>query len=152
MDTRLHRTTAEQLSEEDRLWALMAPAWGNPGQGTRGQRALACITYLIRDVDNGGLEQAIGNRDQSELDEVHRAFALLGADRHAELLRSAETALLGERPPQSLEQRRAQIERHPREWLNLHIGPLNEQFYGEEQLLPFFREFVARHPEEFFKP
>ena len=83
---------------------------------------------------------------------MQRAFALLGADGHAGLLRTAEAALLGKKPAETLEHRRTQIDRHSREWLDEHIDPHNEQFYGEEQLYPFFREFVARHPEEFFKP
>jgi Domain of unknown function (DUF4375) len=151
MDTRVTRDSVRTLSEEERFWALMAPAWDGPERGTRGQRVLACVTYFVRDVDNGGLEQAIYNRDAGELEEVHRALATLGADRLAQLLLSAERALLGRRPPASSEERCTLIDQHPEEWLDEHIEPLNEQFYGEEQLYPHFRQYVARNPDEFFK-
>ena len=151
MDTRVTRDSVQALSEEERFWALMAPAWDGPERGTRGQRVLACVTYFVRDVDNGGLEQAIFNRDAGELAEVHRALAALGADRLAQLLQSAEQALLGSRPPASLEERRVAIDEHPGEWLDERIEPLNEQFYGEEQLYPHFRQYIARNPDEFFR-
>ena len=151
IDTRMARDSVEALSEEERFWALMAPAWDNSRQGTRGQRALACVTYFVRDVDNGGLDQAIGNRDKTGLDEVRQALTLLGAKDHVELLDRAEVALLGASLPASMEARQSAIDRRSREWLDEHIEPLNEQFYGEEWLHPYFREYVARHPEEFYR-
>ena len=151
IDTRLARDSVEALSEEERFWELMAPAWGGSGRGTRGQRVLACVTYFVRDVDNGGLDQAIGNRDGTELDEVRQALTLLGARDHVQLLERAEVALLGSIPPASMEARQSTIDRHSREWLDEYIEPLNEQFYGEERLYPYFREYLARHPEEFFR-
>lgn len=151
IDTRLARDSVEALSEEERFWQLMAPAWGESGRGTRGQRMLACVTYFVRDVDNGGLDQAIGNRDGTELDEVRQALALLGAAEHVQLLERAEVALLGASPPASMEARQSTIDRRSRDWLDEHIEPLNESFYGEERLYPYFREYIARHPEEFFR-
>ena len=150
-DTRLVRGSVEALSEEERFWELMAPAWGEAGRGTRGQRVLACATYFVRDVDNGGLDQAIGNRDGTELAEVRQALTLLGAADHVQLLQRAELALLGASPPASMEARQSMIDRHSRDWLDERIEPLNEQFYGEERLYPYFREYIARHPEEFFR-
>lgn len=150
IDTRLARDSVEALPEEERFWELMAPAWGDSGQGTRGQRVLACVTYFVRDVDNGGLDQAIGNRDGAELREVRQGLSLLGAVDHVQLLDRAEAALLGASPPASMEARQSAIDRHSREWLDEYIEPLNEQFYGEERLYPYFREYIARHPEEFF--
>ena len=151
IDTRLTRDMVAKLPEEELFWALMAPAWDGPGTGTRGQRALACVTYLIRDVDNGGLEQAIWNRDKEQLDEVHQALVVLGADEHAQLLRRAEEALLGPRPPAGLEARRDLIDRYTREWLDEHLEPLNHEFYGEERLYPSFRDYIAQNPGEFFR-
>ena len=151
IDTRLPRDTVDSLPEEERFWELMAPAWGESRRGTRGQRVLACVTYFVRDVDNGGLDQAIGNRDGTELDEVRQALALLGAADHAQLLKRAEVALLGASPPASHAARQSMIDRHSRDWLDEHIEPLNEQFYGEERMYPYFREYIARHSEEFFR-
>ena len=141
----------EGRRDEDRFWMLMEPAWGDSGVGTRGQRALACVTYFVRDLDNGGLDQAIGNREASELDEVCEALLLLGAKDDADLIREAESKLLGDRPPADVESRRAAIDRRPREWLDTHIEPINELLYYEERLYPYFREYIARHPEEFFR-
>ena len=152
IDSRLNRDIVAKLPEEELFWALMAPAWDGPGTGTPGQRALACVTYLVRDVDNGGLEQAIWNRDKEQLDEVHQALVLLGADEHGHMLQRAERELLGPRPPAGLEARRELIDSYTSEWLEEHLEPLNQQFYGEERLYPSFRDYIAQHPGEFFRP
>lgn len=150
-DTRVTRNAAHGLTEEDLFWTLMEPAWEGPGHGTKGQRLLACVTYFIRDVDNGGIEQAIWNRDFSELREVIDSLEELGAPSEALLLAKAEQLLLGPRPPEDLEVRRTLLEQRERSWLNKHIEPLNRQMYGEERLYPHFRAYVDQHPEEFFR-
>jgi hypothetical protein len=151
-DTRLTLDYAKGLSEEDLFWALMEPAWDDPGLGTKGQRILACVTYFIRDVDNGGIEQAIWNRESSAVQEVIQALEALGARESAELVRKAEQVLLGRRPPEDLEVRRERLDQLERAWLDEHIEPLNRQLYGEERLYRHFHAYVEQHPEEFFRP
>ena len=149
-DTRLSRTSVAHLTDDDYFWTLMEPAWGSQSKGTNGQRILACTTYFIRDVGNGGLEQALWNFDAAEVDSVIESLDQLGATRHAALVQSGLRALLGDSPPSTLEERRAIIDGRSREWLDKHIEPLNKQLYDEESLWPHFRQYVERHPSEFF--
>ncbi|HEX6745774.1 MAG TPA: DUF4375 domain-containing protein [Longimicrobium sp.] len=150
-DPRRSRREVEALPEDEYFWALMEPAWGDAAGGTPGQRLLAVTTYFVRDVENGGHHQAIGNRDADELAEVVAAFERLGAAGHAEIVRHASELLLGRNPPHDFDLRRALLDRHDGEWIDDHIGPLDERMYDETKLHPNFRAYIAAHPDEFFR-
>jgi Domain of unknown function (DUF4375) len=150
-DTRLLRSTVEHLSDDEYFWTLMEPAWDEQSRGTLGQRILATTTYFIRDVGNGGLEQALWNFDPAEVKFVINCLDLLGATRHAAVLRAGLLTLLGDSPPSTLEERRTIIDALTREWLDEHVEPLNEQLYDEESLWPYYRKYIEQHPVEFFR-
>ena len=150
-DTRVVRSSVEHLADDEYFWALMEPAWGEQFKGTVGQRILASTTYFIRDVGNGGLEQALWNFDPAEVDFIIESLDLLAATRHASVVRAGLRILLGDAPPPTLEERRVIIDSHIREWLDEHIEPLNEQLYEEESLWHYYRRYIAHHPVEFFR-
>ncbi len=149
-DICLLRTSLEHLPDDEYFWTLMEPAWGKQSKGTPGQRILASTTYFIRDVGNGGLEQAFWNFDPAEVDFVIKSLDQLGAVQHATVVRSGLRTLLGDSPPPTLEERRDVIDARIREWLDEHIEPLNEQLYSEESLWPYYRKYIEQHPSEFF--
>ena len=149
-DTRVLRKKVLNLSEDEYYWALMEPAWGERTAGTSGQRVLASTTYFLRDVANGGLEQALGNFDAAYVDLVLESLDKLGASEQAAAVRTAIKLLLGISPPASLERRRALIDKYSRRWLDKNIEPLNKQLYEESLLWPYYQEYVERHPSEFF--
>jgi hypothetical protein len=151
-DPRLPRETLHGMDDDEYFWTLMAPAWDDAGAGTPGQRALAVTTYLVRDVENGGMWQALWNRTADELAEVVAAFERLGAAEHAATVRAATRLLLGDDPPRDEEARRAALERHPRDWVVDRLEPLDERLYDETRLWPHFRRYVDAHPSEFFRP
>ena len=128
----------------------MEPAWGGRTAGTPGQRMLASTTYFLRDVANGGLEQALWNFDPADVNLVLESFDKLGATEQAATVRTAIKLLLGKSPPASLEQRRALIDNYSRQWLDKNIEPLNKQLYEEERMWSYYRQYVEQHPSEFF--
>lgn len=150
-DTRLTRASANGLPKDGLLWRLMEPAWGHdPTEGTRGQRMLALMTYFIRDIGNGGLDQALYNFDPPEVDFVLRSLDEVGAVEHAAAVRSGLRAYFGEKPPATLEERRQIIDQHPRTWIDQHIDPLSRLLDDEGALEPYFLRYVEAHPVEFF--
>jgi hypothetical protein len=150
-DTRLSRAKVEHLPADEYFWILMEPAWGQQTAGTHGQRMLASTTLFIRDVGNGGLEQALWNSDPADVDLVIESLDQLGATQHAAVVWSALQLLIGDSAATSVEKRRVLIDARPREWLDEHIEPLNEQLYGEESLWPHYRRYIERHPSDFFR-
>ena len=150
-DPRLARDAVDGLDEDEYFWALMAPAWDDADAGTPGQRLLAVTTYLVRDVENGGMHQAAWNRTPAELDEAIAALERLGATAHAATAREAVRLLLGEHPPASLDDRRALLDALDRDEVVERLEPLDERLYDERRLRPHFRRYVDEHPHEFFR-
>ncbi|WP_284349076.1 DMP19 family protein [Roseisolibacter agri] len=150
-DSRLTRDALHGLAADAYFWALMAPAWDAPDGGTAGQRALAVTTYLVRDVENGGLHQALWNRTAEQLAEALSALDRLGATEHAAAVRAAVALLLGDRPPDAREARRAVLGDRASEQARERLAPLDEQLYDETRLWPYYRRYIAAHPAEFFR-
>jgi len=150
-DTRVLREKVRQLSEGEYFRALMEPAWGERAEGTPGQRVLASTTYFLNDVANGGLEQALWNFDPADVDLVLESLDRLGASAQATVVRASMIYLLGRSPSESLERRRALIEKRSRQWLDTNIEPLNEQLYDETCLWPYYHQYIEKHPTEFFQ-
>jgi hypothetical protein len=149
-ETRVLRTSVQHLSEDEYYWALMEPAWGELTAGTSGQRVLASTTLFLRDVANGGLEQALWNFDTAYVNLVLESLDKLEASEQAAIVRAAIELLLGESPPESLEQRRALIYTPSQQWLDENILPLSEQLYDEARLWPHYQRYIDEHPSEFF--
>lgn len=150
-DPRLSREAVEGLDDDGYFWELMAPAWDDAGAGTPGQRLLAVTTYLVRDVENGGMHQAAWNRAPAELDEAIAALERLGAAEHAAAAREAVRLLLGGQPPATLDERRALLDAADRDEVVERLEPLDERLYDERRLWPHFRRYVDAHPHEFFR-
>jgi hypothetical protein len=150
-ESRRARTELRHVADDEYFWELMAPAWDDPSGGTPGQRALAVTTYLVRDVENGGLHQALWNRTAEELAEALDALDRLGASGHAAAVRAAATLLLGDRPPAELEARRAALGDRVAEWALARLEALDQQVYDETRLWPYYRRYIDAHPAEFFR-
>ena len=159
-DHRISRRDVEGASDDDLLWAVAAPLWPRyeggddvalARQGTPGMRAVMATTLFMRDVDNGGLEQALAGQEPAYVEMALEGFALLGAHEHAAAVREGMRRLLGPEPPAELDERRRAIEARGRDWLREHVQPLNEALYGERRLWPLYRAYIEAHPEEFFR-
>ena len=151
-DTRLTRESIQGLSDAERLWRLMEPGWGHePGNGTHGQQVLALTTFFIRDVCNGGLDQAFHNFSPSAVEFILRSLDELEATEHAAAVRAGLHALFGPHPPETLARRQRLLETRSREWLDEHVEPLNKRLYNEERLEPYLLRYVESHPSEFFR-
>jgi hypothetical protein len=150
-DPRLPRARIEGQPDDAYFWALMAPAWDEPSTGTAGQRLLAVTTAFVRDVENGGLHQALWNRTGEALAEVVAALDRLGASDHAAAVREATLLLLGDPPPVELAARRAALGARLPAPLVARLEPLDRRLYGEHRLWDHYRDYIAAHPAEFFR-
>lgn len=158
-DFRIHRDKLDITDFGAVLWALVEPVW--PGSenddtpehlasATPGQRYLYSTLLFIRDVDNGGLEQAIWNLEPWLVELAIDGFVQFGASDHALAIRQALALLLGDKPPQSLVRRRRMIDKYLRSGRRDDLEFLNERLYGEERLWPKWQQYIDLHPAEFF--
>ncbi|MCE9582829.1 MAG: DMP19 family protein [Planctomycetes bacterium] len=138
------------LADDEMFWALLKPAWVNPKKGTRGQRAFACAIYFIRDLENGGIHQALTNRRPLEIQEVLTALDTLGADSHAQHVRKCINEVFGAKPPTDFNAWRDKLGGLSHDWITKHMDPHGRPLDDETQLWPMFRRFIATHPEDFF--
>ncbi|WIG95714.1 DUF4375 domain-containing protein [Myxococcus sp. SDU36] len=112
---------------------------------------LALTTFFIRDVGNGGLDQALYNFSPSDVNFVVKSFDALGAAEHAATVRAGMLVLFGATPPETQNERRRILDARPRAWLNEHIDPLSERLVGEERLEDCFLRYIDAHPSELFR-
>lgn len=151
-ETRLSRSAVAGLSDDEYLWALMEPAWDDEGAGTSGQQALARVTYFLRDASNGGLSQALWNRDAGEVAQLIADFELLGVPDQAAMVAEAERTLFFNAPsPAALDKRREHLDALDRDWREESLELLDQRLADEEDLWPVFRQYVDAHPAEFFR-
>lgn len=151
-ETRLTRASVIGLSDDDFFWALMEPAWNDSNVGTAGQQLLARVTYFLRDAENGGLAQALWNRDAAEVAQVIADLERIGAEDQAVTVAEAERVLFPDMPsPASLDERRALLDRHELEWWAEQLAPFDARLAEETALWPHFRRYLEAHPAEFFR-
>ena len=150
-DPRRARAEMHGLADDEYFWEMMVPAWDDASAGTPGQRLLAVTTSLVRDVENGGMQQALWNRSGGQAEEAIAALERLGAAEQAAAARAAVRLLLGDAPPAALHARRAVLDAHPRAWVNEQVEPLDERLYDETRLWPCYRRYIDAHPAEFFR-
>ena len=160
-DFRIFQASTTTLKDGDFYDALVEPIWpSNEAEdspehlalGTPGQRALYATMLMARDVDNGGLEQALWNFEPWFIDLAVEGYERIGAHVHAATVREAIAAFFGNDVPLTLKARRRIIKAKARDWIKGTIEPLNERMYNEESLWPFWRRYVDGHEEEFYRP
>jgi hypothetical protein len=159
MDFRIPQSSVEGLHEDDYFWALIEPVWPDASveselkhiaTATPGQRALYVVTLCIREVCNGGFEQFFFNSSGIYAREVRKALRLLAAEQHAAAFEKALEFFPGRQVPVDQELRQELLEAVSKSRRNTFFEPLNEAFYGEERIWPYFQKYVDTHPSEFF--
>ena len=152
MDTRISREEVAGFSPERLYPALIQPVWDDISRATAGQAVVASTTHFIREVDNGGLDQAFHNLTLEEIQFALDSFDRLGAGQHAAIVRLALARLVEGEWPRSDEELKTRLDEITREWIDENFDELDEQLYDERQLYPYFERFVAEYPDEFFRP
>jgi hypothetical protein len=159
MDFRIPRSTVDGLDEAEFFWALIEPVWPDASVddelahialATPGQRALYIVTLCIREVCNGGLDQFFSNSSGMYADEVRKALRLLKANEHAAAFEKAMKVFPGARVPVDRDDRQSLLEAIPKARRKAIFKPLQEEFFGEERIWPYFQKYVDEHPSEFF--
>lgn len=159
MDFRIPRSSVDGLDEAEFFWALIEPVWPDTSvedelahveSATPGQRALYVVTLCIREVCNGGLDQFFRNSSGMYADEVRKGLRLLNAIEHATAFEQALKVFPGAHVPIDQEERQAILESIPKARRKAIFRPLQEEFFGEERIWPYFQKYVDTHPSEFF--
>ena len=158
MDFRISRSTVDGLDDAGLFWALIEPVWHagieyDPelfASATPGQLALYVVTYCIREVCNGGLDQFFYNTGGMHAEDVRKALRLLGADVHAAAFEKALTVFPDASVPVDHAQRQDLLESIPQARRQEVFEPLEKEFFEEERFWPYFRKYVELHPNEFF--
>ena len=183
-DYRLPKRTALKKEDAELAWAVIEPIWSLPfpkgkrpeSSGpwrfvTKGQLFVYAVTWLEREVINGGFAQYFWNSTGSFFQQALDGFEAFGEQPYAELLKKAGSVFPGGIPSPSRTQRMDAIRRIAREHradvqssgsgsgievLNDTVfDVLNDQFYemygrGAEYYSAMAR-YISSHPEEFFK-
>ena len=159
MDFRISRSSVDGMDDAGLFWALIEPVWPDEAvadelrhiaMATPGQRALYVTTLFIREVDNGGLEQFFHNSSGMYAESVCDAFRLLGANEYASVFERALSIFPSGQVPLRQSYRIRVLESIPKQTRMELFKSLEEQLLGEDRLWPFFRNYVAAHPAEFF--
>ena len=154
-DFRILRAMVEGADDDKLFWGLIEPIWPDSSvvdelqhiaRCTPGQRAMYVTTLFMREVDNGGVEQFFHNSSGMYTQAVLEGLRLLEAYDHLAALQQAMSLFPAGMVPVDWDDRIAAVDRIPKE----RFGPMNGQLYGEDRLWPFFRKYLAAHPEEFF--
>lgn len=122
-------------------------------QGTPGQRAVYSTMLFAREVDNGGLQQFLGNTSGLYWRNVVEGLELLGADKHLSALNTILQFFPESNPPLEREERQATL-------LSLDdaqkksLRDAEDGLYGaggfEPLLVPLWKQYIETHPVEFF--
>ena len=79
-----------------------------------------------------------------------RGYALLNAVEHATAFEQALKVFPSARVPIDQEERQDILESIPRARIKAIFQPLEEEFFEEERIWPYFQKYVDTHPSEFF--
>jgi hypothetical protein len=159
MEFRIPRSIVDGLDEAEFFWALIEPVWPDASiedelahiaLATPGQRALYVVTLCIREVCNGGLDQFFFNSSGMYADEVRKALRLLGANEYAAAFENALKVFPGARVPVDQDDRQNILETIPKACRKAIFKPLQEEFFDEKRIWPYFQKYVDEHPGEFF--
>jgi hypothetical protein len=157
MDFRIAKKTVVGMDDASLFWALIERMWHADVDehvrmrlATPGQRALYTITWCFREVANGGFNQFFYNTGGNHTDVIRNALRELGADEHADAFETALTAFPRSNVPVEVEVRRALLESIPKNRRLAVFEPVEKTFFNEENIWPFFREYVEKHENEFF--
>jgi hypothetical protein len=162
-DFRISRSVVRGFDDDSLFWAVVEPIWpdmrvqnelAHIAQGTAGQRAVYSTMLFAREVDNGGLQQFLGNSSGLYWRNVVEGLELLGADKHLSAL-NIILAVFPESAP-SLEQgERQAVLRNLDETQKKSLRDAEDSLYragGFEQLLvPLWKRYIEAHPAEFFR-
>jgi hypothetical protein len=163
-DFRIPRSSTVGLSDKDLCSAVVEEIWPWEGDdelaklaaGTPGQRAIYTGTVFAREVDNGGLSQFFWNSSGDLYQEVLQGLTRLGASNKAMSLQKAARFFGDEETIPERSIRQAKLDATPREERKARLDPFDDELYGEkgsleDELLPIFRQYIDRFPDEFFR-
>jgi uncharacterized protein DUF4375 len=151
-DTRIPQRDVRGLSDDALFEKLLGVAYEHQDSLTPGQALIARLVSFIRDVDNGGITQALWNRDLDETEQVIGDFEVIGAAEHADAVRQAVRTLAGGRWPASDADMESRLERISIDWIEANMTRYDEMLYFENRLWPHFNLYLVAHPNDFFLP
>ncbi len=160
MDYRIRKDKVKDMDDENLFWAIIEPIWPDENvrnelkyiaKGTPGQRAIYSITVWIREVDNGGLEQFYYNSTGDYIEEVVKGLKLIGAEEHLRILQESFKLFLNKLPPTKRKKRLKILKSMAAQEIEELFTPIEVRLFGEQRLFQYFKEYINKHPEDFFK-
>jgi hypothetical protein len=153
-----HSAVSSDTSSGQYWWALVEPLWPKTDMedtpqhlelATPGQRAVYATMLFVREVNNGGIQQAFWNLPPWLIDLVQEGFERIHANTHLVTIQHGLRAFFGDHPPNEISRRREIVDAATKDWIETQIEPLNKRLYGEEQLRPYWQRYIDAHESEF---
>jgi hypothetical protein len=167
VDFRVSRSAITSGMEPSEVaWVVIKPMWNglktpyepDPrlGEATPGQRAVYALTWLESEVSNGGFEQYFWNSTGFLWPEAIEGARLLGASEYEAILRAAGSVFPGGRPSRNRAERQEVVD-HLSAADSDRLSDLDNRFFAllddrERTLSLYFKRYIDRHPDEFFRP
>lgn len=117
---------------------------------TPGERMLYVTWQVEAEVNNGGFEQYFDNSRGLFAKEAILTFKLIGAKKHAVLMRRAIAAYVRENPKQKRIKVDKAVKGYLKKYKDADLGKVDDAFYGIKENLSELRiKYIRAHPGEF---
>jgi hypothetical protein len=119
----------------------------------KGQR-MHYVTYVLEnEVHNGGFDQFFTNSSGSYARMAVPSLDLIGAKKHAKLMRRAIAAYARQEPDQKVFKVDKTVKKYLETYKDADLGKLNSEFYEmADQLSKLRIKYIREHPDEFVIP
>ena len=161
-DYRISRCSVQGLDDRSLSSAVVERIWPDVSvndelahleQGTPGQQAVYATMLFAREVDNGGLQQFVGNSSGLYWRKVVRGLKLLRADEHLAALEAILRFFPNGEPSLKQLERQAVLRSLDERQTN-SLRDVEDSLYRaggfEELLVPHWKAYIDEHPADFF--
>jgi hypothetical protein len=161
-DYRISRSSVHGLDDRSLSWAVVERIWPDVSvsdelihieQATPGQQAIYATMLFAREVDNGGLQQFLGNSSGFYWRKVVQGLKLLRADEHFAALEVILRFFPNGEPSLTQLERQAVLQslgQHQKNSLRDVEDSLYRAGGFEESLVPYWKRYIEEQPAEFF--
>ena len=160
-DWRIPKAGLDWMTCEERAWEVIDAIWSDSreidsakllAELTDGQRAVYALTWVEREVSNGGFDQCFLNPAGGMVADAIQGARLLGLDPYADLIARAAEAALGTADRLSQPERQRRVDALSQETVAT-LDSYADQFYELLESHPLDAAvcaYIDKRPNEFF--